>query len=464
MDMKRKFREYEPDQMLLLPPSLADWLPEDHLSYFISDLVDELDLSEILRSYESDGRGQPAYHPLMMTKLLFYAYCVGVPSSRKIEKKTFEDVAFRLLAAGAHPDHDTIATFRKRNLKALSNLFVQVLLLCREAGIVKLGHVALDGTKVKANASKHKAMSYGRMCKKEKELDREVLELLKKAEAADDSEDSRYGKGRRGDELPDELRFREKRLKKIREARASLEEEAREKAEAKRKELAEKEAACEREGRKPRGRKPKEPTDDVAPKAQRNFTDPESRIMKDGSTKAYVQGYNAQAAVDSEAQVIVAADVTDEANDKQQVKPMVEQIKENLDELPEELSADTGYFSEVNVGFLEDEKIDGFIATERKKHSEKDPPAPRGRAPKDLSVKERMQRKLSTERGKEKYKLRKEVVEPVFGQVKDARGFRAFLLRGLENVRSEWRLICLGHNILKLFRSGFRFKSPSMVV
>ena len=448
--MDIRFKPYEPNQMLLLPPSLADWLPDDHLAYFVSDVVDQLDLSEIEKSYETDRRGQPAYHPVMMTKLFVYAYCVGVPSSRKIEARTYEDVAFRVLAAGAHPDHDTIAEFRKRHLKALSKMFVQVLLLCAQAGLVKLGHVALDGTKVKANASKHKAMSYDRMCKKEKELERQVEELLKSAQAVDDEEDRRYGKGKRGDELPEELRFRESRLKKIREAKEALERQAKEKA------LAWGKIDEEGEPVKPRrGKKPKHPPGVPMPKDQRNFTDPESRIMKDSATKGFVQGYNSQAAVDAESQVIVAADVTSEANDKKQVKPMVKQIEENLGEKPKELSADCGYYSEDNVKDLEGEKIEAFIAPERKKHTDKAAQAPRGRIPKDLPVKERMRRKLQTKRGKKKYGLRKEVAEPVFGQIKQARGFRQFLLRGLGKVRCEWRMICMGHNILKLFRSGY---------
>lgn len=446
--MEIRFKPYAPDQMLLLPPSLREWLPEDHLAYFVSDVVDELDLSEVERAYESDRRGQPPYHPRMMTKLLMYAYCVGVPSSRKIETRTYEDVAFRVLAAGSHPDHDTIATFRSRHLGALSGLFVDVLHLCHEAGLVKLGHVALDGTKVKANASKHKAMSYGRMCEKEKELARQVEELLQKAQAVDEEEDRRYGEGKRGDELPEELRFREGRLAKIREAKKALEEEAKAKARAEGK-LDEND-----EPKAPtRGRAPKTPPGTPESKDQRNFTDPESRIMKDSTTKGFVQGYNSQAAVDAKSQVIVAADVTDEPNDKKQVEPMVKQIEANLGSKPKELSADSGYYSEANVAVLESEEIEAFIAPEKKRHTDRDIPAPRGRPPNGSTAKDRMARKLRTKRGRRKYGLRKEVAEPVFGQIKEARGFRQFLLRGLANVRGEWRLICLGHNLLKLYRS-----------
>ena len=449
--MSRRFKSYDPNQTFLMPPSLRDWLPEDHLAFFISDLVDQLDLSAIYLPYKmADQRGQPAYHPGMMTKLLFYAYSVGVPSSRKIEEKTYTDVAFRLLAAGQHPDHDTICQFRSRHLEGLADFFVQVLLVCRQAGLVKLGHVALDSTKVKANASKHKAMSYGRMCEAEKELAGQVRQLLEEAQQVDEQEDTRYGKGKRGDELPEELRFRQGRLKKIREAKEALEREAHEQALA--------EGKIDEQGNpvgSKGGRKPKDPPGVPKAKAQRNFTDPDSRIMKDSGTKAFVQAYNAQAAVDSHSQIIVAAQVTNEANDKEQVEAAVEQIEGNLQDKPKELSADAGYYSEANVKGLEGAGVEALIPPGKQSHTSKDPPAARGRIPKDLSVADRMRRKLLTKRGKEKYSRRKEVVEPVFGQIKETRGFRQFLLRGLQKVRGEWRLICLTHNVLKLWRSGY---------
>src|SRR5262245_5061987 len=317
--MSDRFKPYRPDQGLLLPPSLHDWLPEDHLVYFLSDVVDQLDLSTIIATYAGDRGGQPPYHPAMMVKLLLYAYCVGVPSSRRIEERTHTDIAFRVLAAGHHPDHDTIAAFRKQHLKALAGLFVQVLSLCREAGLVKLGVVALDGTKVRANASKHKAMSYGRMAEAEARLQAEVEELLRRAEAADAEEDARHGRGRRGDEIPEELRRRQDRLRAIREAKRALEEQAKAHAEAIRRADEEDRQRRETEGRpaKP-GRRPGPPETPEA-RAQRNFTGPESRIMVDGATKAFVQAYNAQVAVDADSQVIVACHVTQEANDKQQV-------------------------------------------------------------------------------------------------------------------------------------------------
>jgi transposase len=449
------FKPYQPNQLLLLPPDMRQWLPEDDLTYFIMDVVNELDLSAIYQSYDSSKGGQPPFAPKMMTSLLLYAYCVGIPSSRKIEKATYYQIPFRVIAADQHPDHDTIAEFRKRHLKALSGLFVQALLLCREVGLVKLGHVSLDGTKVKANASKHKAMSYGRMEKKAEELEGEVKRLLAEAQAVDDAEDARYGKDKHGDELPKELRFKQNRLRKIKEAMKSIEADSKAEADGKREEIRLKEQALEKEGKKRKGKKPKDPSDKPEPKAQRNFTDPESRIMKDGASKSFEQAYNCQAAVDEESQIIVATNVTQQANDKQQLEPLVEEIKKNIDgETPEKLSGDSGYFSESNVEYLEGEGVDGYIATNRQKHGDIPELAGCGRIAKDATKQERMTRKLRTKKGRETYSKRKQIVEPVFGQIKETRGFRRFLLRGLENVSAEWDLICLTHNLLKLFRSG----------
>lgn len=459
MKTQTQFKPYQPNQLLLLPPDMKQWLPEDDLAYFIMDVVNELDLSAIYQSYDSSKGGQPAFAPKMMTSLLLYAYCVGIPSSRKIEKAAYYQIPFRVLTADQQPDHDTIAEFRKRHLKTLSRLFVEALRLCQKVGLVKLGHVSLDGTKVKANASKHKAMSYGRMEKKVEELQAEVNRLLEQAEAVDDDEDSRYGKGKRGDELPDELRFKQDRLKKIKEAMKSLEVEAKAKADVKRQENLQKEQTLQKEGKKRRGKKPKEPSDKPEPKAQRNFTDPESRIMKDGASKSFEQSYNCQAGVDEKSQVIVATNVTQEPNDKQQVKPLVEDIKKNTEgDKPGEISADSGYFSETNVDYLEAERIEGFIATGRQKHGDVPAIAGHGRIPKNATKQERMSRKLRTKKGRETYSKRKRIVEPVFGQIKEARGFRRFLLRGLENVSAEWDMICLTHNLLKLFRSGLMSK------
>ena len=459
MKKQTHFKPYQPNQLLLLPPDMRHWLPEDDLVYFLMDVVKELDLSDIYAVYDGSRGGQPPYDPTMMTSLLLYAYCVGMPSSRKIERATYTSVPFRIIAADQHPDHDTIAEFRKRHMQSLAELFIQVLQICRQAGLVKLGHVALDGTKVRANASKHKAMSYGRMEKKAEELEAEVKRLLEEAETVDANEDALYGKGKRGDELPEELRSRQSRLRKIREAMKSLEAEAKEQADAKREAIKAKEQELKKEGRKRKGKKPKEPSDKPDKKAQRNFTDPESRIMKDGASKSFEQCYNCQAAVDEKSQIIVATHVTQQANDKQQLKPLVEGIKTNTGgEKPKKISADNGYFSETNVAYLEDEEIDAFIATKRQKHSEKPVTAPRGPVPKDATVQERMARKLRTKKGRETYSKRKHIVEPVFGQTKEARGFRRFSLRGEENVSGEWDIVSLTHNLLKLFRNGYRPK------
>jgi len=422
------YKTYDPDQLFLLPPSLKEWLPEGHLAYVVSDVVDELDLNDIEKTCSTKLQGQPPYHPAMLVKLLFYAYCVGIPSSRKIEKETYEDIAFRILASGYHPDHDTIADFRKTHLGALQGFFLQILILCKEAKLFKLGHVALDGTKMKANASKHRAMSYGRMNEKERELQRQVEELLRKAESVDAEEDKRYGKGVRGDELPEELRFREKRLATIRQAKKALEERVAKEAEPSQKE-----------------KQPK-------PKDQINFTDAESRIMKDSSTKEFMQGYNAQAAVDATSQIIVAAEVTTQSNDKKQLEPMLAEVKENCNALPKELSADAGYYSEENIAHAEAHGIRPLIPPGNTRHTDVQSTSPRGRIPKHLSIKERMERLLRTGKGRKAYGKRKETVEPVFGQIKDARGFRRFLLRGLDSVKAEWQLICLTHNLLKLYR------------
>ncbi|MCY3017537.1 MAG: IS1182 family transposase [Planctomycetota bacterium] len=457
--MSKTYREYEPDQMLLLPPNMREWLPENHLALFIGDVVDELDLSSILEVYEEgDGRGYPPFHPRLMVKLLVYAYCKGKPSSRKIEQATHEEVPYRVLAAGQHPDHDTIAAFRKRHLSALAGLFMQVLRLCQEAGLVKLGHVALDGTKIKANASKHKAMSYGRMCEKEQELEREVAALLKEAEAADAAEDAKYGKGKRGDELPAELARRESRLKKIREAKAALEAQAREQAAAKAEEVTRRLAERKQEeetGRKPPGKPPAMPDVEQAKpeaKAQRNFTDPESRIMKDGASHGFEQSYNAQAVVDDAAQIIVAADVTQQANDKRQLVPMFGQVKENVGRMPTRGSADAGYFGEEQ---LTDESLQGvrlYVPPDRQAHGQDGSGKGVAKTPQTALAK-RMRTKLSSVAGRAIYKMRKAIVEPVFGQIKERRGFRRFSFRGLANVSAEWKLIALTHNLLKLFQA-----------
>jgi len=467
--MTKCFLDDEIDQSLMMPPSLHEWLPEDHLARFVADLVPSLELSEFYASYEEkDGRGQAAYHPVMMVRLLIYGYCIGVVSSRQIEKRTYEDVAFRYLSADEHPDHTTINEFRKRHLKALSGLFLQALQLCQAAGLVKMGHVALDGTKKQANASKHKAMSYGRMGEAEAKLKAEIEDLLQGAEAADVAEDEKERQGF-SDKLPKELARRESRLKKIQEAKAALEAEAREKAEQEKASVEARIAARQKQeeetGKKMGGHPPQVPDPEQAKpedKAQRNFTDPDSRIMPDGAHKgSFVQAYNAQIAVDAEAQIIVAAEVTQEANDKQQLAPMLEQVQQNTGVKPVASSEDAGYWSPEQVADKRVAGIDLHVATGRDKHGIAEETAPSTDATTEATALNQMKQKLQTEAGRAIYKMRKAIVEPVFGQIKECRNFRRFSLRGLKNVRAEWKLVCLTHNILKLFRSGRRLQTAA---
>ena len=452
--MSKTYRAWNPDQDWLLPPSPRDWLPDGDLVYFMLDVVQTLDLSAITRKYEREDRGAPPYHPRMMVTLLLYSYCVGVYSSRRIQKRCERDAAYRVIVGDDVPDFRTISDFRKLHLPELQGLFVEVLKLCAAAGLVKVGLVSLDGAKVKANASRHKAMSYEYMQKEEQRLHKEIAELLGKAKSADEAEDALHGSDKRGDELPAELARRETRLARIQEAKKALETQA---LEAARAEEARRDIKDERRraaGETVRKRKAVDTT--PKPKAQYNFTDPESKIMK-VSNKGFDQCGNAQA-VANEAQIIIAADVTPQANDKRQVVPMVEQSKENLEAAGVEekigaFDADTGYFSEENVSYLEGEQIDPYISTERLKHHEKIPLVPKGRPPKDLTAKQRMARKLRTKKGRETYAKRKGMIEPIFGQIKQARGFRQFLLRGMDKMRGEWRLVCMTHNLLKLFHS-----------
>jgi transposase len=433
--MPKGYRTYLPEQDLLLPPSLRQWVAEDHLVYFVSDVVDQLDLTAMHAVYEKEKRGQPPYDPRLMTKLLVYGYCTGVFSSRRIQKRLQEDIPFRILAAGNEPDFRTISDFRKIHIETLQNLFEQVLALALESGAIKLGRVSLDGTKVKANASKHKAMSYGRMQEKQQQLKEEVKQLLEQAEAADTEEDGRYG-SQRGDELPEELRRRETRLAKLKEAQKIVEQRARDRA--------------AEEGKSAQEAKRAKPDD----KDQYNFTDPESRIMK--GADGFVQGYNAQAAVEPTLLLIVGQSVTEAANDKKQLMPMVEIIEQQSGQRPGAILADNGYCSEENLEHLEsadqpERKMDGFIATGKQKHGEHRLPAKRGPLPKGATKVERMKQKLKTKVGKAVYAARKCVVEPVFGQIKQARGFRQFLLRGKKKIKGEWSLLCLTHNVLRLY-------------
>ncbi len=443
--MAKVYRPYFPEQDFLLPPSLREWLPEDHLSYFVSDLIDQLDLSQIEQHYEREERGYPPYHPRMMTKVLVYGYCVGVFSSRRLEKRLSEDIAFRVLAAGNEPDFRTISEFRRIHLKALEGLFVQVLQLALKLGAMKLGRVAIDGTKIKANASKHKAMSYERMLREEQRLREEVKQLLAEAEQTDKDEDKRYGRNRRGDELPAELGRREERLKRIAEAKKALDARARAEAE-------QKDQNSDKNGRPGAGSKRgRRAAAQPKPKAQHNFTDPESRIMK--GPDGFVQAYNAQAAVEPALQLIVGQALSQQANDKQQLIPMIERVREQAGQKVQQVLADSGYYSEENLRKAAKKKVDLYVATGKQKHNQPVPSSPRGRIPKSATLVERMKRKLMSKAGQGIYARRKTIVEPVFGQIKQAQGFRQFLLRGVDKVRSEWALVCATHNMLKLYRA-----------
>ena len=439
--MSKTFRDWSLDQALLLPPSVHDFVPAGHLSRFVVALVtEELDLSTILASYKGE-KGQPPYHPAMMVALLLYAYAVGIYSSRRIAKACIERVDFMAIVALDAPDFRTTSEFRRRHLVALSALFVQVLKLCEQAGLVKLGHVALDGTKINANASKHKAMSYERMQKREPELQAEVDGWLKAAQAADAAEDAAFGVDRRGDEMPDWVADKQARLAKIRQAKAELE------AEAKAKAAAEQAAREKKNGDKlcP-GRKAVPPSDVPEPKAQRNFTDPDSRILK--TKDGYIQGYNAQAAVDAQEQIIVAHTLSNNGNDQAQLAPLLDATKANLGRNPDEVSADAGYCSAANLRTLIRRRIKGYIATGRQKHGTKSATGKRSVKPGSLLA--RMNIRLKRGGHRSRYRLRKQVVEPVFGQIKQARGFRQFLLRGIDKVKAEWAMICTAHNLRKL--------------
>ena len=528
MSKPKTFRPWNPEQTLLLPPSPVEWLPANHLVFFLLDLAAELDLSAIYAVYEArDPRGVKAYEPRMMVVLLLYAYCVGIPSSRRIERACWEDAAFRVLTGNQQPDHSRISDFRLVHLDALAGLFVQVLRLCQKAGLVSLGNVALDGTKVKANASKHKAMSHERMLKTEAQLEAEIAALLRKAELIDAQEDTRYGKGKRGDELPKELQLRQDRLDALRKAKAELEAEAaadharrreqqaraaEEQAAEAAAQVADAEAAtvaadhdkadaeseaaaqalakeaqqAERRARSARGRAelarklaiekaqaadlstpdplssadplampsrnlPTTAAGDPKANAQRNFTDPDSHILKGGD--GWIQGYNCQAAVDGDHQIIVAVGVSNQASDAPHLEPMLERIMANTGQLPEKLIADAGYCSTDNIEASEKRGLDAYVSTSRQAHGKRPRPS-RGPAPRDLDARGRMDRKIRSKAGQAIYALRKIIVEPVFGQIKGARGLDCFLLRGLKKASTEWALMATTHNIGKLHRAA----------
>ena len=445
--MSKTFRPWLVEQAWLLPPSVRDLVPADDPAHFIRDVVrEQLDLSAILDTYDEE-RGFPPYHPTMMTAVLLYAYTQGVYSSRKIARATRTRVDFMAVAAMQQPDFRTVNAFRKRHLAALGELFGQVLKLCQKAGMVSLGHVALDGTKMKANASKRKAMSYERMKKTEKELEAVVREWFSKADAIDEAEDREFGPDKRGDELPEWVTDKAKRLEKLRAAKAALEAEAKAKLAAGEKP----DPDDDPDPNKPRRRDRKKPKANGEPndKAQLNFTDKDSKILK--GPDGYLQGYNCQAAVDAKAQIIVAHATTNEQNDAPQLVPMLDAIRRNTGRQAGELSADVGYLSEENLAELKRRRISGYIATGRQKHGE--PAATRlGTVPGTQVY--AMRRKLERGGHRSRYRLRKQVVEPIFGQVKEARGFRRFSLRGLQRVPHEWALVCTAHNLLKLARAA----------
>lgn len=485
----KTYRPYQPRQGFLLPPSPLDWLPEDHLAYFLLETVSQLDLSAITAHYERERRGFPPHDPRMMVALLLYAYCVGVPSSRKIELRTHEDIAFRVLAANTHPDHCCISEFRRIHLEALGALFVQVLRLCQRMGLVKLGVVALDGTKLKANASKHKAMSLARMQKETARLEQKVHELLSAAEQADAQEDAQYGKDRRGDSLPEELRRAHSRLARIRAAHAELLAEAQQQAqdktqaatdEAQAQAVLQEMARIQAAQSLPRADpEPTEPDDEPPPpspgpgplpkhripvdkdgvpkgSAQRNFTDPDSRILKDKGS--FVQGYNGQLAVDGEHQIIVAHGLSNQAPDAEYLLPMTDRVGEMCGQMPEAALADAGYFSDANIRRTQARGIDVYIAPARTPHGQKEPAS--DETPADpSSLKEVMRSKLQSPQGEALYRRRKAIVEPVFGQLK-MRGLGRLSLRGMAKARGEWALMALSHNLLKLHKARQRAKAP----
>jgi len=436
--MPTNYRAYQPEQSYLLPPSPSDWLPEKHLAFFISEVVDEMDLSAFDGRYEEgDPRGNQPFHPAMMLKILIYAYATGTFSSRRIAQKIEEDVAYRVLAAGNFPQHRTICDFRQEHLQKFVELFKQVVLIAKNSGLIKLGRVAIDGTKVKANASRHKAMSYDRMNEEEKKLESEIAELLKQAERTDRKEDQEYGEENRGDEVPEELQRRESRLKKIREAKKRLEERQAEQDREK--------GRYEGDGGRPNGKKGKpfkKKFGQPEEKAQDNFTDPESRIMKMGN--GFEQSYNAQASVDEEHQIIVAVGVTNCAADSTQLIPMLEATEATVGELPQQVLADAGYRSETNFEHAEGQSIDALIALGREDKVDAPPISLENEATL------RMKEKLKTPEGAVAYRRRKVIVEPVFGWIKSVLGFRQFSFRGLNKTNAEWHLVCLAMNLRRM--------------
>jgi transposase len=459
--LRKKYRAWKPELYSQQSFRPDERLPPGELVFFVIDLIPQLDLSDLYASYEVETRGAPPFDPAMMLTLLFYSYCIGIYSSRKIALACERNLAFLALVGDDRPDFRTISDFRKEHLRLLPRLFNQILRLAHEAGLVQLGLFATDGSKLMANASRHKAMSYGYMKKEEERLQAEIADLLKQAQQTDTEEDAVHGASR-GDELPEELRFRQERLDKIRAAKERLEQQAREEAQAERQRRAEAEAEAARQGKTlPEGKPISEVPDE---RAQTSFTDPETKIMPQPN-KGWEYSGNGQVVVDDACQIIVACDVVIQTNDKQQAVPMAEKALANLEEagiqrpvdeagkVQKIISvADSGYFSAKAVEGLEALDFDPYMAVERQKHHAPVPEALAEALPAGASAKQKMKAKLRTALGKAVYGLRKGVVEPVFGQIKGARGFRRFSLRGLEKIKGEWCLVCLTHNLLKLWR------------
>jgi transposase len=466
MQTNKAFRPYEPGQTLLLPPDLNEWLPEDHMARFVGEVVGSLDLSPFFASY-TDGRGAAAYHPRMMLSVLVYGYCTGVFSSRKLAQCCLENVAFRYLSGNAMPRHSALADFRRRHLPAMESLFVEVFELCRESGLISLGHVSVDGSKIKANASKHKAVSWGRLEEREEHYREIVKELLKQAESTDSAEDEEHGPDGDGGCLPEELRRAEGRLERLAKAKQALKDRARKKAEEEREKKHRKlDAISEKEretGQKHRGRRPTVPDPEAASpekKDQYNFTDPDARIMMDGATKSFIYAYNGQIAVDADHGVIVGTYITDHANDKNELVPAIEAVaKRNAGRLPTKVSADNGYFSEDAITDQRLADVDLFVPPtgSRRKKAVPDPAEDGGDHPppdKPPTPAQAMRQKLQTPEGKDVYKMRKAIAEGPFGIIKAAMGFRSFSHRGRRRVQGEWNLVTACYNLRKLFKAS----------
>ena len=459
--MGKKYRFYDPNQVLIMPPNLNDWLPKDHLARFIGNVVEGLDLTSIMQYYEEEERGAPPYDPRMMVKVRMYADAKGMPSSRKIAKGMHDDMGLRFLGAGNFPDFRTISDFRKIHHESLAELFLQILELCKQAGLVKMGTIAIDGTKMKANASKDKNFTLETLKKKEeKELEKIARKIIEDGIKVDEEEDEEFGPDNKGYGIPEDA------LERIRKAQKELEEKKRKEIEDYEKNQEERKKKEEETGKKLRGRKPKQPNQmeldsktgkKKEPKA--NTTDPDSRLMK--TRNGFIQGYNAQASVDADTHIILAAEVTQDCNDKKQLKPMLEKTRENTDEDPDHVTADAGYENEKQISQYRD-LIDLYIPTQKdwkQRKAMREQPPPRGRIPKNLSNRERMERKLLTKKGKKIYKKRGSSVEAVFGNIKSAMGLDKLLLRGKEKCDSEWKMYCTGHNVLKLWRNGQKAKA-----